>query len=265
MDIQGSVRRTRAVLCHAKQATEVYHRFEDEIAAEDGVPEPVTASAPALVVHVPVAIAPISTATVASIEDAPVKSLEILTVTIAQKLKKPANEVPLSKSIKELVGGESTLQNEILGDLGEEFSSTPEKGEELPVEELSAALGVGIPGNFGKYTTGFVSRLVGGKMPDGFNPSAIESYLPKSWGLGPQLADGALLLGTTVEPPNRLGSEAEAKARLDEIVVLYAQRSGIILSSTSFGDSDGGGNGEGVMNSEEFLNFQAEQYQFAGQ
>jgi fatty acid synthase subunit alpha, fungi type len=40
-----------------------------------------------------------------------------LNVIVAQKLKKKVEEVPLSKSIKDLVGGKSTLQNEILGDL----------------------------------------------------------------------------------------------------------------------------------------------------
>ena len=248
-----SVSRTRAILCHAKHAKEVYYQFEDEVAAEDGGPEPVIASAPT-----PAAAA-------ASVEDAPVKSLEILTVIIAQKLKKPANEVPLSKSIKDLVGGKSTLQNEILGDLGQEFSSAPEKGEELPLEELGAALGFGFSGSLGKYTTGLVSRLIGGKMPGGFNLSAIKSYLSKSWGLGPQRADGVLLLGTTVEPPKRLGSEAEAKAWLDGVVALYTQRSGITLSSASSGGSGSGGSGGAVMNSEEFLKFQEEQYQFAGQ
>lgn len=52
--------------------------------------------------------------------------------------------MPLSKSIKDLVGGKSTLQNEILGDLQMEFTSAPEKGEELPLEELDAALGIGL-------------------------------------------------------------------------------------------------------------------------
>ena len=110
-----SVSRTRAILCHAKHAKEVYYQFEDEVAAEDGGPEPVISSAPtpAAVIQAPIATAPTpaAAAAAASIEDAPVKSLEILTVIIAQKLKKPANEVPLSKSIKDLVGGKSTLQN----------------------------------------------------------------------------------------------------------------------------------------------------------
>ncbi|KAI0318372.1 hypothetical protein OF83DRAFT_1082945 [Amylostereum chailletii] len=49
-------------------------------------------------------------------QDAPIKAIDILVVVIAQKLKKQVSEVPLSKSIK---NGKSTLQNEILGDLGE--------------------------------------------------------------------------------------------------------------------------------------------------
>jgi fatty acid synthase subunit alpha len=136
-----SVSRTRIILCHAKHTKEVYYQFDDDVAAES-VPEPDAASTPAPIVAVqtPVASTATTTPTAAAtnIEDAPIRSLKILTVIIAQKLKKPANEVPLSKFIKDLVGGKSTLQNEILGDLGQEFSSAPEKGE-----ELGTALGVG--------------------------------------------------------------------------------------------------------------------------
>lgn len=55
--------------------------------------------------------------------------MDILAVIVAQKLKKRVDEVPLRKSIKDLVGGKSTLQNKILGDLQHEFTSVPEKGE----------------------------------------------------------------------------------------------------------------------------------------
>jgi len=76
-------------------------------------------------------------------------------------LKKAVNEIPLSKSNKDFVGGKSTLQNEILGDLGQEFSSAPEKGEDLSLEELGAALAIGH--SLGKYISGLISRLVSGK------------------------------------------------------------------------------------------------------
>jgi fatty acid synthase subunit beta len=93
-----------------------------------------------------------------SIEDAPIKASNIQSVIVAQKLKKKVEEVPLSKSIKDLVGGKSTLQNGILGDLQMEFTSAPEKGEGLPLEELGSALGVGHSGALGKYASGLISR-----------------------------------------------------------------------------------------------------------
>ncbi|EPQ52677.1 hypothetical protein GLOTRDRAFT_112049 [Gloeophyllum trabeum ATCC 11539] len=265
-----SVGRSRSILCHAKHAKEIYYQYEDEpeaVSVEESnadftATEPApSASTPALV-SAPAAAPP---SVAASIEDVPLKASEILITVIAQKLKKKIDEVPLSKSIKDLVGGKSTLQNEILGDLQLEFSSAPEKGEELSLEELSSALAVGHSGALGKYTSGLVSRLVGGKMPGGFNISAIKSYLAKSWGLGPARADGVLLLGTTMEPPKRLGSEAEAKTWLDSVVSVYAQRSGISLSAASAGGGGGGGGGGAVINSEEFLKFRSEQDQFVSQ
>jgi fatty acid synthase subunit alpha len=61
-----------------------------------------------------------------------------------------------------------------------EFTSAPEKGE-----ELGLALGVGHSGALGKYASGLISHMVGGKMPGGFNISSIKTHLSKTWGLGP--------------------------------------------------------------------------------
>ena len=267
----NSVCHTRQILCHSKNTKEVYYQFEDEPEApaeNEAEREPAAAGAAPTVPVAPVAVtafvAP-PAGGAAAIEDTPFKATDVLLTIVAQKLKKKVDEVPLSKSIKDLVGGKSTMQNEILGDLQLEFTSAPEKGEELSLEELGSALGVSYSGALGKYTSGLVSRLVGGKMPGGFNVSAIKSYLNKTWGLGPQRADAVLLLGTTVEPPKRLGAEAEAKAWLDSVVAVYAQRVGISLSSGAAGGAGGGGGGVAVINSEEFLKFQADQENFARQ
>jgi fatty acid synthase subunit beta len=170
-------------------------------------------------------------------------------------LKKQLSEVPLSKSIKELSNGKSTLQNEIMGNLQGEFSSAPDKGEELPLEEFGAALGSGHSGNLGKYSTSLMSRAIGGKMPGGFNISSAKSHLSKTWGLGSQRANAVLLIATTMEPAKHLGSEAEGKAWLDAAAQVYAQRVGISLSSGGSGSSAGGSSGGAVMNSVEFLKF----------
>jgi fatty acid synthase subunit alpha len=73
-----------------------------------------------------------------------------------------------------------------------------------------------------------------------------------------------LLLGTTLEPAKRFGSEAEAKVWLDGVVASYAQRSAIYLSAGNAGGA-AASNGGGTINSEEFLKFQAEQERFAAQ
>jgi 3-oxoacyl-ACP reductase-like protein len=144
-------------------------------------------------------------------------------------------------------------------------TSALEKGEELPLKEPGAALGVGHSRALGKYTSGLVSRMVDGKMPGGFNITSIKAHLSKAWVLGPSQSDGILLLDTTMEPAKCLGSEAEAKAWLDTVVTAYAQRSGISLSVGGAAGGSGGGYQGAVINSEEFIKFQADQEQLAAQ
>ena len=150
--LDGSVSRNRSILCHAKNVKEIYYQYEDEIeapASDVTVDVPITAT-PATPVISSTAVSTPSSESVASMEDVLIKAIDVVT----QKLKKRLDEIPLSKSIKDLVGGKSTLQNEILGDLQQEFASAPEKGEELPLEELGSALGSGFSGALGKYSTG---------------------------------------------------------------------------------------------------------------
>lgn len=267
----GPSSKKRAILAHAKNQKEVYYQFED---AEPEAAAPAESSTPAASSSAPAPVAAAasppppsaSAGPAAEIPDEPIKAVDTVRVIIAQKLKKQVSEIPLSKTVKDLVGGKSTLQNEIVSDLQLEFGSAPEKGEELPLDELGAALNFGYSGSLGKCTSALISRMIGGKMPGGFNLSSAKSHLSKTWGLGPFRTDGALLLGVTMEPPKRLASEGEAKAWLDSVVAVYAQQAGISLSSGGGGAAGGGGGGGGaVINSEEFIKFQAEQEEFHSQ
>jgi len=265
-DSTGLVRR---VFCASKHQKEIYYQFEDEPEAEAGAPAETATTASVVAAPVAVAAPPPTAAAAAgpaaSVQDVPIRATDIVAAIVSQKLKKQLSEIPMSKSIKDLSNGKSTLQNEIMGDLQGEFSSAPEKGEELPLEELGAALASGHSGNLGKYSTGLVSRAIGGKMPGGFNISNAKAHLSKTWGLGPQRADAILLIATTMEPAKRLGSESEGKAWLDAAAQVYAQRVGISLSSGGTSGAAGGSSGGAVMNSEEFLKFQSEQHEFAHQ
>ncbi|KAF9509535.1 hypothetical protein BS47DRAFT_1301318 [Hydnum rufescens UP504] len=256
---------SHVIYSHVKNTKEIYYQFKDEAAAADtdaAAESPATTANTASVPITAAVVAPTpSSGPVASITDKPLKALNTLHIIIAQKLKKKVKEIPLSKSIKDLVGRKLTLQNEILGDLNLEFVSAPEKGEELPLDELGSSLSTGDSGALSKHTTGLISRLIGGKTPGGFNLSTIKAYLTKTWGLGPSHSDGVLLLGLTVEPPKHLGSEAKAKTWLDAVIGAYAQQAGISLSSGATSGGGGGGSGT-VINSEEFIKFQVEQHKF---
>jgi fatty acid synthase subunit alpha len=143
--------------------------------------------------------------------------------------------------------GKSTLQNEIIGDLGKEFGSAPEKPEDIPLDELGAAIQHTFNGQLGKHSSSLVARMVSSKMPGGFNITAVRKHLETRWGLGAGRQDGVLLLALTSEPAARLGSENDGKSWLDEMANKYAGIASISLSTASAGGDAGGGAGGMMM------------------
>lgn len=101
-------------------------------------------------------------------------------------------------------------------------------------------------GQLGKQSSSLIARLVSSKMPGGFNITAVRKYLETRWGLGPGRQDGVLLFALTIEPPSRIGSEADAKAFLDDAANKYAANAGVSLSApTTSGDN--GANAGGML------------------
>jgi fatty acid synthase subunit alpha len=100
----------RQILCYNKDARDIYYDVEPE--AEEAAPAPAGDSAPAsssapAATSAPVAAAsPPSAGPAAAVADEPVTATDILRTLVAQKLKKPVMDIPLSKAIKDLVGGE---------------------------------------------------------------------------------------------------------------------------------------------------------------
>ena len=240
----------RQVLAYNKDAKEIYYDVdpvEDEPATgAGGAPaagSSSTAQAPSAAPAAVAAPPPPSAGPAASIADVPVQAVDILRSMVAQKLKKPLADIPLSKAIKDLVGGKSTLQNEILGDLGKEFGSTPEKPEDTPIDELGAAMQATFNGQLGKQSSSLIARLVSSKMPGGFNITAVRKHLETRFGLGSGRQDGVLLLAMTMEPASRLGSENDAKSYLDDVAAKYAATAGVNLTAPSAGGDAGAGGG----------------------
>ena len=99
----------RQILCYNKDAKDIYYDIdpveeeaEAPAASADGPAAPSSTSTAAA----PVAAAPPPGAgPAAQVPDAPVTATDILRALVAQKLKKPLMDIPLSKAIKDLVGG----------------------------------------------------------------------------------------------------------------------------------------------------------------
>lgn len=102
---------SRDILCYNKDAKDIYYAV-DPIEEEPEAPSassdassPSTSSAPAAVAPAAVAPPAAGAGPAAAVADAPVTATDILRTLVAQKLKKPLADIPLSKAIKDLVGG----------------------------------------------------------------------------------------------------------------------------------------------------------------
>ena len=102
----------RQILCYNKDAKEIYYDVdpvEEEAVAEPAAASPSAAPAAAAPAAAAAAPPPPSAGPAAAVEDAPVSAVDILRSLVAQKLKKSLADVPLSKAIKDLVGGKFSI------------------------------------------------------------------------------------------------------------------------------------------------------------
>lgn len=99
----------RQILCYNKDAKEIYYDVDPIEEEPEPTPAPASSSgsAPAAAAAAPVAAAAPapSAGPAAQVPDVPVSAMDVTRALIAQKLKKPFSEIPLSKAIKDLVGG----------------------------------------------------------------------------------------------------------------------------------------------------------------
>lgn len=105
----------RQILCYNKDAKDIYYDVEPEeeepapaASSGSGDSTSATPSAAPAQAAAPVAAAapPPSAGPAAAVADAPVSATDVIRAIVAQKLKKPLMDIPLSKAIKDLVGGE---------------------------------------------------------------------------------------------------------------------------------------------------------------
>ncbi|KAJ2607601.1 fatty acid synthase alpha subunit Lsd1 [Coemansia sp. RSA 1365] len=200
-----------------------------------------------------------------AVPDVAIQPIEIIRALIAYKLKLGLDSVTGDRSIQDLVGGKSTLQNEIIGDLQKEFGGDPpDKPEEIPLSELAQGLSLPADG-LGKVTQGLISRMIASKMPGGYTRSSICQHLEEAFGLGKQRQQGTLLVALTMEPSVRFDLESGAKDWLATVAKNYAKIAGIsfIKSPASAAGTGRGSGAPAVINSAEFNAAQKAQQQLA--
>jgi fatty acid synthase subunit alpha len=111
----------RQILCYNKDVKEIYYDVdpvEDEPEPTPSSSGSAAAAAPAAAAASPAAAAaappPPSSGPAQQVPDQPVQAVDIVRALIAQKLKKPLLEVPMSKAIKDLVGGKYTSRQVVV-------------------------------------------------------------------------------------------------------------------------------------------------------
>ncbi|GFF60256.1 fatty acid synthase subunit alpha [Aspergillus udagawae] len=172
------------------------------------------------------------------LEDEGVKARDIVTTIVSRVLKKTPSDVDGTKSIKDLAGGRSTLENEIVGDLHGEFGSLPERAEDVPLAEVWDAIQSSHKGTLGKVSTSMINSLFTSKLPSGFTTAIARDQLSSQWGLKQGRQDSCLLLAVTKQPAARISTESDAKAFIDSVVESYASKESISLR-TSHSATDG--------------------------
>ncbi|KAL9045183.1 MAG: hypothetical protein Q9214_001740 [Letrouitia sp. 1 TL-2023] len=238
-DLARSVQ--RKFLSAQSDEKEIYYEYEPEEDVQDTTSSSLEEHAKPPVPPVPAAVEqpqssprvlPPSTAA-AQIPDTPIVAQEIIRCIIAQKLNKDYDSISTTKSIKDLTGGKSTLQNELVGILEAEFSGLPAGPEDQSISQLGEGIEQNFSRNLGKESSRLISRFLSTKMPAGFAQNNIRNYLKEVWGVGSGRQTSILLLAMTAQPQSRLPSIDSAKELFDTLVLRYASATGISLSKVS--------------------------------
>lgn len=91
----------------------------------------------------------------------------------------------------------------------------------MDLHKLCEVLQTSFFGQLNRTSNAMISKMISMKMPGTFRASQMRSHLNTHWGLGPGRQDCILLRASSRPPPNRLSTQLEAEAFLNDIVKLY--------------------------------------------
>ncbi len=171
--------------------------------------------------------APITVKAESPVADVPVSALESVKALVAGSLKKPSSEVNLDDSIKTLSGDRSTVQNEIIGDMLEEFGPLPDDVENMPSKELASTIQKTYDGKLRKCLRTRIDKMMASKMPGSFNSTSARAFLNDRWGLASGRQDAVFLISLGQQPAVRFKKTEDAEVFFDGIAQRYVDGAGL--------------------------------------
>lgn len=130
--------------------------------------------------------------------------------------------LPTTKTLKELCGGKSTLQNEIKGDLLKEIPSLADQSniEDMPVESITDYCED--VSTLGPVTQDLVTKFIPRKFAGQLNSvSAVRQYLCAKWGV--EDSNALLLFISLQSVTNRFHDQTETEAFIDMCCANFAK------------------------------------------
>jgi len=123
-----------------------------------------------------------------------------------------------------------------MGDINNQFSSTPDGAEDMPLAALAETLE---PTNTGQPSLAFsetIGRWISSILPSKCNLNTLRDYLKQNWGLGPSRQTSVILFALTqtiADGAGRLPSSNAAKSLFDAAASKYAEFCGLTLQKAS--------------------------------
>eukprot|EP01138_Halocafeteria_seosinensis_P008004 gb/GECG01008178.1/.p1 GENE.gb/GECG01008178.1/~~gb/GECG01008178.1/.p1 ORF type:complete len:4308 (+),score=574.12 gb/GECG01008178.1/:1-12924(+) len=184
-----------------------------------------------------------------SIPDQPVQALSFLKALIAQKLSSSTSDISGKSTLQQLSNGKSAVQNEIAGDIEQEFGSkaVPEGAAEFAISDLAKKLQpVYDSRGLGNISKAMIGKI-GNKLPAGHSLAKVRQSLKEQHGLPSGLVENVLIHSLGNLPAKRFESNDELNNWLNSMVKDYAKMENIDLSGSSNGGDEEGPDLSGLV------------------
>ena len=173
------------------------------------------------------------------------RSVHLLRVLMSHKLKQPIEKVSTDKTIRELCGGRSALQNEIMAEIQKEFTVTGDGLEQASLSGAAEKLKINSPTPFQNMVDTAIAKV----LPSGTNRQTINAYYSNEWGIAsssiPILITHASTPGLCPNDPFK--DEGSLYKWLDDVVSHYSTVNGLPLPSKSSSSASGSQDSQSVQ------------------